>query len=113
MAFLGPDDILVLEKQSGTVRRIVNGQLQPDLLLDVAVANRGERGMFGIAVYAANDTTTYVFVYYTESGGGTDGDDRHGIEPAGNRLYRYEWQDGKLVNPRLLIDLPAGPGCKA
>ena len=69
--------------------------------------------MLGIGVYAANDTTTYVFVCYTQSGGQKDGDDLEGIEPAGNRLYRYEWQDGKLVNPRLLIDLPAGPGCKA
>ena len=27
MAFLAPNDILVLEKNNGTVRRIVNGQL--------------------------------------------------------------------------------------
>jgi aldose sugar dehydrogenase len=28
----------------------------------------------------------------------------------GNRLYRYEFIDGKLVNPLLLLDLPALPG---
>src|SRR5687768_3720642 len=27
MAFVGPDDILVLEKNKGTVQRIVNGQM--------------------------------------------------------------------------------------
>ena len=29
MAFLGPNDILVLEKESGTVQRIVNGKMLP------------------------------------------------------------------------------------
>lgn len=28
----------------------------------------------------------------------------------GNRLYRYELSDNKLVNPKLLLDLPATPG---
>ena len=27
LAFVGPDDILVLEKNKGTVQRIVNGQM--------------------------------------------------------------------------------------
>ena len=25
-------------------------------------------------------------------------------------LYRYEYDDGKLVNPKLLLDLPTIPG---
>ena len=31
--------------------------------------------------------------------------------PLGNRLYRYEWDNssGKLVNPVLILDLPAEP----
>jgi aldose sugar dehydrogenase len=33
MAFLGPNDILVLEKNTGTVQRIVNGQMLPQPLL--------------------------------------------------------------------------------
>jgi aldose sugar dehydrogenase len=35
MAFLGPDVILVLEKDKGMVRRIVDGQLLPEAVLDV------------------------------------------------------------------------------
>ncbi|MDQ3971702.1 MAG: PQQ-dependent sugar dehydrogenase, partial [Thermoproteota archaeon] len=68
MAFLGPDDILVLEKDKGTVQRIVNGKMLPEPLLDVNVANKSERGMLGIAV-TKNGTTnnTYVFLYFTES----------------------------------------------
>ncbi len=33
-----------------------------------------------------------------------------GTEPIGNRLYRYELEGNKLVNPKLLLDLPAIPG---
>src|SRR5690606_31770585 len=50
MAFLDEERILVLEKNNGTVRLIENGELQPEPLLDVAVANENERGMLGIAV---------------------------------------------------------------
>src|ERR687898_321773 len=50
MAFLGPNDILVLEKDKGTVQRIVNGNILAEPLLEVNVANDGNRGMLGIAV---------------------------------------------------------------
>ena len=108
MAFLGPDDFLVLEKNNGTVIRVLNGKILNEPLLDINVANSVERGMCGIAV-SKNGTKTYVFLYFTEIKG-NDGDDRKGIEPIGNRLYRYEFVDDKLVNPKLLLDLPAYPG---
>ena len=50
MAFLGPNDILVLEKNTGMVKRIVNGVKLKKPLLDVNVANQNERGTLGIAV---------------------------------------------------------------
>ena len=127
MVFLGPNDILVAEKDSGTVRRIVNGAMLQQPLLDVNVATYGHRGMLGIAVDSSllenrsgelhnNNSTatptipTYVFLYYTEAQG-QDGDDiTKGKEPLGNRLYRYELVNNKLVNPKLLVDLPAIPG---
>ena len=31
-------------------------------------------------------------------------------EPLGNRLYRYELVNNKLLNQKLLLDLPARPG---
>jgi len=108
MAFLGSDDFLVLEKDKGTVVRVNNGIISGQPLLDVNVANSVERGMCGIAV-SKNGSTTYVFLYFTEING-NDGDDRKGKLPEGNRLYRYELVDDKLVNPILLLDLPAVPG---
>ena len=122
MAFLGSsDDIIVADKDNGTVRRIIGGVIQPEPLVDVAVANNNdtnERGLLGMAVARQNETSTYVFLYYTESGGGQDGDDLRGIVPAGNRLYRYELVENtngnstsaELINPKLLLDLPARPG---
>jgi aldose sugar dehydrogenase len=120
MAFVGNSsgDIIVIEKDNGTVRRVIEGVIQPEPLLDLAVANNNvtnERGLLGLAIAQQNETTTYVFLYLTESGGGQDGDDANGIVPAGNRLYRYELVqnvDGssELINPKLLLDLPSRPG---
>ena len=109
MDFLGNSDILVLEKNAGEVKRVANGTIQNNSLLDVPVANSVERGMLGIAVQRIPNGPTYVFLYFTESV--KDGDDRSEKRlPIGNRLYRYELIQDKLVNPKLLLDLPASPG---
>ena len=111
MAFLGPDDILVLEKDKGTVRRVTNGELLSAPLVDFTVGTQSERAMGGIAI-SHLDSKTYVFLYLTELDKSySDGDDlRQNVDPLGNRLYRYEFVDGKLINPLLLLDLPALPG---
>lgn len=108
MAFVGPGDILVLEKDTGMVKRIVNGKVLAKPLLDVNVANSIERCTCGIAV-SKDSSTTYVFIYYTEIDG-NDGDDKAGKQPIGNRVYRYELSGDVLTNPLLLMDLPASPG---
>jgi glucose/arabinose dehydrogenase len=116
MALLGPDDLLVLKKDAGQVMRVVNDTLLSEPLLDVNVAIETERGMLGIAIKKHYNLPSYVFLYFTESK--LDGDDEcpqvtfctGGLDPLGNRLYRYELKDNKLVNPKLLLDLPATPG---
>ena len=109
MVFLGPDDILVTEKNEGTVKRIVDGKMLPEPLLDVNVATELERGMLGMAVSEGNNTNTtrFVFLYYTEAESADGEDALEGKTPLGNRVYRYELVDGKLTNPKLLVDLPA------
>jgi aldose sugar dehydrogenase len=111
MAFLGPDDILVLENREGTVVRIINGEKLARPLLDVNVAEHD--GLLGIAIAKnvsvnGSGIATYVFLYYTEARNEDREDDNHTI---GNRLYRYELAENgsKLVNPKLLLDLPAAP----
>ena len=110
MAFLGHNDILVLEKEKGTVQRIVDGKVLAEPILDVNVATEQERCMCGIAVSKYILGHTYVFIYYTESELADAEDVSEGKEPLGNRLYRYELVNNRLINPKLLLDLPAIPG---
>ena len=107
IAFLGNNDILVLEKSKGTVTRITNGIISPEPLLRVNVASQVERGMLGIAVSKNDNSSTYVFLYFTEVTNSTKNDNKGVLS---NRVYRYELVDNKLVNPKLLLDLPATPG---
>jgi aldose sugar dehydrogenase len=100
MAFLGPNDILVLEKDSGTVQRIIDGKMLPQPLLQVPVSMTSERGMLGIAIAKHSNGPTYVFLYYTKDGGG-------GPQSLANVLYRYELSNDQLINPKLLLNLPA------
>nr|MDQ3968187.1 PQQ-dependent sugar dehydrogenase [Thermoproteota archaeon] len=119
MAFLGEDDILVTEKDSGRVQRIIDGEMQEEPVIDVEVANNDERGLLGIDISNTNGIgQQYVFLYFTESGGGEDGDDwSEGTPPAGTRLYRYNIVPGigedaqvQLASETLLLDLPGTPG---
>jgi len=99
MAFLALNDILVLEKNTGKVQRIIDGNLQENPLLQVNVGKEVELGMLGIAISKNEVGKTFVFLYYSEA-------DSAGLVIA-NRLYRYELVDNRLVNPLLLLNLPA------
>jgi aldose sugar dehydrogenase len=119
--FLGENDILVIEKNTGQVKRILDGEIVNEPVLDVNVASESERGLLGIAILNTkglnSDTATNeefqennldneisVFLFYTETKDIDNGD------ILGNRLYKYDFIDGKLVNPKLLLDLPFLPG---
>jgi glucose/arabinose dehydrogenase len=106
MAFIGAQDILVLQKGDGRVRRVIAGVLQPDPVLDVAVNSESERGLLGIAVHPNFPTSPFVYLYYTES---TNGSDTSGSAEA-NRVYRYSWNGVTLTSPVLILDLPVSPG---
>jgi glucose/arabinose dehydrogenase len=108
MAFIGPGDILVLQKNDGRVRRVVNGLLQPDSVLNVAVDNDSERGLLGIALHPNFAINHFVYLYYTESA--TANDTSGSPDPAGNRVYRYTWNGNALVSPTLILNLPVLPG---
>jgi glucose/arabinose dehydrogenase len=110
MAFLGPNNILVLEKNSGNVLRILYGNLIKKPLLHVNVPTQFlEWGLLGIAISkqtnpASDDNSgqvhTYVFLYYTKS-------TANPRVSAGNHLYRYELVNDRLVNPVDLLNLPS------
>jgi aldose sugar dehydrogenase len=108
MAFIGPGDILVLQKGDGRVRRVINGVLQPEQVLDVSVDNSSERGLLGIALHPGFPATPFVYLYYTESNSGSD--TSGSPAPLGNRVYRYTWNGSTLLSPVLILDLPVTPG---
>jgi hypothetical protein len=127
MAFLGTEDILVIEKNTGKVKRVVEGEILEDPVLDFNVAYSHERGLLGIAIanedtvedtvpYTPNSTRS-VFFFVTESSD-EDGSDKckkvnycEKGNPVGHRLYKYVWKDEKLVNPQVLLDILSNPFC--
>jgi glucose/arabinose dehydrogenase len=109
MVFIAHNDILVIEKEKGTMKRIVNGTLLAKPLLDLNVATKIDRGLLGVSFSKNSDRTKYVFLYYTETRSKDREDIIDGKYPLGNRLYRYELENNKLVRPRLLLDLPVSP----
>jgi glucose/arabinose dehydrogenase len=107
MVFLGRDDILVLEKNEGTINRIVNGQALDEPLMSIDVSENGERGMLGIEYEhgqnmdkLTTDGTLYIFM--TEE---NDGE-------IFNHLYRYDLSKGLIKNPEILLEVPGTPGPK-
>jgi glucose/arabinose dehydrogenase len=111
MVFLDDSNILILEKE-GSIRLVSNGILQDKPVFQIPVNSQNERGLLGIEV-VINDSnisagvsngvsSPTVFLYFTE-GGEEDKELR-------NRVYKYQWNGQSLVNPTLILDLPAGPG---
>jgi aldose sugar dehydrogenase len=102
--FLGDDDILLLSKNDGKVLRITNYSQLSLPVLDLNVTNQWESGLLGVAV-SKNDDKTYIFLYYSESPSG-DVTNSSAINPSYNKLYRYEFINDKLVNPKLIFTAP-------
>src|SRR5215210_3191048 len=116
MAFLGPDDFLILEKNTGNVKRFVNGTLVEKPLLHVNTSIKDERGLLGIAVSEKKEIfyentflienkklTHNVFLYYIEC-------KKKNLD-CENRIYKYDLdnQRNELVNPKLLVGIPSFP----
>lgn len=99
MAFLGPNDFLVLEKATGKIQH-VNGNLAAPvqfgtpagaLLPNLPVNNASERGLLGIALDPNFATNHGVYLYWTQSESGTVSSDIADVPVLGNRVDRYVW----------------------
>ena len=93
MAFLGPNDFLILEKATGKVQRVVNGAVV-DTTLDLAVNSASERGLLGIALQPDFTHTHGVYLYWTQSSTGVDSANLADVPLLGNRVDRYIWNPG-------------------
>ena len=95
MTFVG-DDILVLEKNSGNVRLIKDGELVKEPVINFNVDFLAEKGMLGIT-----SSGSVVYLYLTE------------VDPTtkttiGNHIYKTEWDGSVMKNPILIKNLPFG-----
>ncbi len=106
MAFIGRQDILVLEKNSGQVKRIVNGVLDT-IVLDLAVNFGSERGLLGIALHPDFPTNPGVYLFWTQSSTGADTNVLSQTPLLGNRVDRYEWDGMNLTLDQNLIMIRA------
>jgi glucose/arabinose dehydrogenase len=112
MAFLGRRDMLVLEKASGRVQRVINGIVQSTPVLDLAVNSGSERGLLGIALHPQFPRNPGVYLYWTESTASANGvpvdtADLASTPLLGNRVDRFVWNGSTLTFDRNLIHLHA------
>jgi aldose sugar dehydrogenase len=106
MAFLGRDDFLVLEKASGQVKRVRHGVVRATVL-DLAVNSASERGLLGIALHPKFKRNGWVYLFWSQSKSGADTTALDDVRLAGNRIDRFEWEDGRLEFDRNIMKFRA------
>ncbi len=125
MAFVGRNDFLVLEKNTGNVKRVVDGAVQ-SVVLDLAVNNGSERGLLGIALHPDFPKNPGVYLYWscvapapdpanpfmptqqrcaTTPETGADSGSLTATPLLGNRVDRFVWNGSALVFDRNLLML--------
>jgi glucose/arabinose dehydrogenase len=109
--FLGKDDFLLLEKNTGDIYRILKGNVTGPLI-HIHVSQKDERGLLGIAILENDNLKkdkTFVFLYYTLC---TKDDSKYNSRDCGNYVYRYrfETENNTLTDPKSILSLPALPG---
>src|SRR5690349_12578701 len=66
IVFLSANDFLVLEKASGQVKRVINGVLQSQPVLDLPVNSNSERGLLSLVLHPNFPATPFVYIRWTE-----------------------------------------------
>jgi glucose/arabinose dehydrogenase len=100
IAFIGRNDMLVLEKASGRVQRVRNGVVTT--VLDLPVNSASERGLLGIALDPHFFVSGRVYLYWSESSTGADSTGLEQVPLLGNRVDRFFW-NGSTLTPDLNI----------
>ena len=117
VAFLGADDMLVIEKNTGKVVRVTNGEIA-GTVLDLSVNSASERGLLGIALHPDFPSDPGVYLFWSCRSvaeldadpltpeeqrcsddaivGLPDTDDTLRVPLLGNRVDRFEWDGAQL-----------------
>jgi aldose sugar dehydrogenase len=124
MAFTGINEFFVLEKDTGMVKHVVDGEAHT--VLDLAVNNFSERGLLGIVLDPEFHTNNHVYLYWSciapappaelqfepsqqqcaeEPEMGEDSNDVLATPLLGNRVDRFVWDGESLTFDLNLIML--------
>ncbi len=107
MAFLDENAFFVLEKRTGRVQHVVDGEIA-GTALDLNVNYSSERGLLGIALHPEfHNDEPFVYLYWTASTTGADSDDLAKVPLLGNRVDRFRWNGTKLLYDGPMIALRA------
>ena len=127
MAFIGPNDFLVVEKNTGRVKRVVGDAATT--VLDLSVNSASERGLLGIALHPNFPTNPGVYLFWSCRStapqdadpftpeeqqcsndpaamfGQPDSGDLLQVPLRGNRVDRFVWTGTQLTFDRNLLML--------
>jgi len=106
LAFLGAEDILVVEKNTGRVQRVVGGEIR-STVLDLPVNFASERGLLGITLHPDFPRNPSVYLHWTQSSTDADTAVLSQTPLLGNRVDRYVWDGAALTFAQNLIRLRA------
>ena len=112
IAFLGNNEFLLLEKDTGNLYRIVNDNIS-NIVIHLNVSIEDERGLLGVAISRIDKSrqdNPFIFVYFTSCS--QEKTDTNNTQNCGNYIYRYEFdtENNILINPKLILKLPFLPG---
>jgi glucose/arabinose dehydrogenase len=93
----GVIDMLVLEKASGQIKRVIDGVVQATPVLDLAVDSASERGLLSMVLHPDFPATPDVFIRWTESSTGVDSAAITDVALVGNRVDRFVWDGSTLT----------------
>ena len=125
VAFIGENEFFVIEKNTGRVKRVLNGVVQ-GTVLDLAVNNASERGLLGIALHPNFPADNGVYLFWSCRAEppppanpffptttncsetpmlGADTDNVLAVPLLGNRVDRFEWNGTALTYDHNLVQL--------
>ena len=99
----GSNDMLVLEKASGQIKRVINGVVQATPALDLPVNSASERGLLSMVLHPDFPTNPSAYVRWTQSASGVDSTTTLDVPLLGNRLDRFIWNGTTFTQAENLI----------